>query len=566
MYIMKKVILFLWIIGCSLSFCKATETQSNNNKSLLVITTIDNTLSDTCLFPINLHLRLDTTDNNAMNLLIYKPNQECPSNIDSIAVITLNNRGNMYKNNVAHNSLPIGLNIVTLALLIAMVVLLVIIVLKQTTRQSGNNGTTADDPNLTKGLEKLGFKNIKEVSAFINKLKQDNDDLLDKLEICKNTIENWETTIGFDNPKTAKKAIDNLKRDSNTLYQAYDEYEDLLRILKNNPNSLKGNKRFSKLSTIIERAEYFDKIMDNPDLIDKDSKTGQIIKKGYDFEHCLETPQIVLSASEYKSTNLANYLKKGKLLDEIKNNIGLIMSDPYNEFKNTDLKNMLNFIYTPETISNTKYKDNGLYKLITSINNLSTQNCTNINSINYEWLKNRLSIIIENANQYLVVASVADYYGTNDMDTSKLDGNVKKIFDNAVKYLQLGTYKDYWKNVSGQLLPALNNLHKNDDTYNSRLLLFYTSQLYSISCIMSKIYGDYRLSTKRFETNISLFNAKHPLSLSKYGIPVSETDLNEYRFEYKGDNDEYNRIEFLKKYKPLPFIFINSYYSDNILK
>lgn len=501
---MKKALLILFlIIGGSLSLCKAATPLSN-----------DNTSADSCLIHKSFYLRIDPIHNDTINLLIYRPNQNDQLKSDTIIkVITIINTGNLSKKNVTYSVLPLWLSVIILIMLVA---LFVIILLKQTPRQDSNTNAPSED---------------KKLSNELNKLQQEKKELLDKIDSCNDIIEKWQS-IGFDNPKKAKNEIDDLKKDNNILNQIKDDYDELVQALKTKPQSLKENRKFSKLSAIIEKAEYADKIMDNPELVDKDSKTGQIIKKGRDFERCLENPQIVLNASEYKSTNLAHDLKNSYLLDKIKNNVGLIMNDSDNDFKDTDLKNMLSFVYDPKTIANTKYKDTGLYKLITSIENLSTKDGANINNINYEWLKEHLSFIVEN----------------------------------ATKYLHFGAYKYYWKNMSGQLLSALNDLHNNDDIYNTRLLLFYASQLLSISCIMSKIHGDYRLSSTRFEANVSVFNVEKPMPLSEFGIPVSKVDLNDYLFEYKGDPDEDDKIDFLKKYKPLPFVFINSYYSDNILK
>ena len=547
----KAIILLILALGCSLAYCKTTTALADNDTS-----------SNICLFPKEIHWQINTTNNDTANIILYTYDTY-QSKRDTLGVfnimmdvITSNGYG---EDSTVTSKLPIVLSVAILILLIA---ILVIQLFKKTPRQYCNRITPTDDSNLSNELEKLGFKSFKDISN----LKQEYKKLLDELEEDKSTIENWKMSVGYDNPKDAKKAIDNLKRSSKTLDQTNEEYEDLLQIIKNNPQTLKGNKKYSKLSSIIERAEDLDRIMDNPDLIDKNSKTGQIIKKGYDFNRYLETPLTILNASEYKSTNLANNLEKSKLFDDIKNDVSLIINDSNGEFADTDLKNLLGFVYNPEKIANTKYNDTGLYKLISSINNLSTKYGANTDNITYEWLKKHLAFIIENANRYLDIVSIANYYGTKNMDTSKLDGNVKEIFDNAVKYLQFGAYKEYWKNMSDQLLPALNDLHNNDDIYNTRLLLFYASQLLSISCIMSKIHGDYRLSTTRFEANVSVFNVEKPTPHTEYGIPVSKVNLNEYLFEYKGDSNEDHKIEFLKKYKPLPFVFINSYFSDSILK
>lgn len=402
----------------------------------------------------------------------------------------------------------------------------------------------------------------------VDQLNEEKKDLVKKqnnYDNYKEEVGEWRN-LGYANPEKARTEIDNLKKQLKEALEKNKKYEILKENIKNNPKSYKGDEEYKKLSDLIVKSEMADDMCNNPDLIDKDSRVGKLVKKGLDLEQYLKTPLKVLE-TEDQTSELVIRIKKSTLFDNIKNDVSMIMDDAYkNEFQGTHLKNLLGFINSPETIIGTKYTDCGLYELMTAIESISSGGTINLNSIKYDWFKNKTSIIIENSNQYLEIESIADGFGKDNVNSNRLKENIKIVFDSAIKYLQFEQYKNYWKNIYIHLLSDLNGLYANDDIYNNRLLLFYASQLYSISCIMGKVYGDYQLSTTRFEKNISVFNNNDKPSINQYGIPEYQIDLKDYLFEYKGDQDEDSKVNYLKNFKPLPFIFINSYYSEDILK
>ncbi|MBR1991962.1 MAG: hypothetical protein IJ986_06795 [Bacteroidales bacterium] len=126
-------------------------------------------------------------------------------------------------------------------------------------------------------------------------------------------------------------------------------------------------------------------------------------------------------------------------------------------------------------------------------------------------------------------------------------------------------YKNYWNNLLSPLLNTLCQLSKNDEVYNTRALLFYAAQLYSISCIMNEIHSGNTSAERQHQANVSVFNNATAPFQNELGIPATETSLNDFEFQYENAPGEVEMINYLKKYKPLPFIFINSFYSDRIL-
>ena len=122
--------------------------------------------------------------------------------------------------------------------------------------------------------------------------------------------------------------------------------------------------------------------------------------------------------------------------------------------------------------------------------------------------------------------------------------------------------------MQNPLFNTLNQLSKfkNDEKHNMRALIFYASQLYSIACVMNEAYGDDSVPTKRHKINISAFNTDVKPTMGAYGFPQPSQDLLETcAYESKNRSDEEEMCQYLSTYKPLPFIFINYYYGDDVL-
>ena len=146
----------------------------------------------------------------------------------------------------------------------------------------------------------------------------------------------------------------------------------------------------------------------------------------------------------------------------------------------------------------------------------------------------------------------------------------KELADTALSQIikafqKFENYKNYWNNLQSPLLNTLCQLSKNDEVYNTRALLFYAAQLYSISCVMNEIHSGNTSAERQHQANVSVFNNATAPSQNELGVPATETSLNDFEFQYENAPNEVEMVNFLKKYKPLPFIFINSFYSDRIL-
>lgn len=376
---------------------------------------------------------------------------------------------------------------------------------------------------LKKELEKcraVSEKKIEELNKDVARLGKENEE-------HKKQILDWKSQTGYDTPAKAKKDI-----------------EDIAKV-KRDPKSLKGDKEFDKLSQLVLAAEESVKVRkkmnDNPDEIDPKSLTGILVRKG-------------------------------RLLDEAKDDVALIRKDADGWFGDCELKSFIEYIVNPDAILQSTTRTNtGLYKLMYDVESLIAplgQQGKSIDKdkLQYNWLKHRLANLIDGYNDYLTVEQVASDYGTQNFNTSGLHGKVKQVFDNASSYLEFGAYQLYWKNIASPLFNVLDSLQANTEIDNTRALMFYTSQFYSIACVMNEIYGDSSYSTTRPKLNVSLFNTNEPPELTDMGFPqLDQASLEKCRFEYKGAADDDARVKYLQRYKPLPFILVFSYYDDKTL-
>jgi hypothetical protein len=222
----------------------------------------------------------------------------------------------------------------------------------------------------------------------------------------------------------------------------------------------------------------------------------------------------------------------------------------------------------PEQIVSSGFSDKGLYKLIKDIQEFANSTESyEPGGMRYKWLVDTLSKKIINSNRYINTLKIANAFD-KDSDVNALEGSIKDVFQKAKSYLQLDGYKNYWRNLQNPLFNTLNQLSKfkNDEKHNMRALIFYASQLYSIACVMNEAYGDDSVPTKRHKINISVFNTDVEPTMGAYGFPQPNQDLLETcPYEAKNRPNEEAMCQYLSTYKPLPFIFINYYYSDDVL-
>lgn len=403
-------------------------------------------------------------------------------------------------------------------------------------------------------------------------------------------VESWKTQTNFTSPLGAKRGIDSLK-DSITNLQEKNvalevekkDLEDIVNKVKKDPTLFKGQKEFKKLSDLVVDAEEGSKVREkmnnDPNEIEKDSPTGILVQKGRILDKFVKIADEVFkkkdSASKIEeiinNSPIAIQVRKGNFLDKAKDDVAMIRKDEQGWLGDCELKNFIEYIVNPEEILNSNRTKTGLYKLVNDIESHigvfgGSRKKIDLESIQYNWLKQRIEMVIEGYDDYLHVEFVASKYGTPEFDTSGLKGDVKTVFDNAERYLKFGEYKNYWKNIAGFLFNTLDSLPVNDEIHNIRALMFYTSQFYSIASIMNEIYGDLSYSTVRPKLNASLFNVSASPVPTHYGFPILDDEtLQKCKFEYKGASDEDAKVKYLKQYKPLPFIFLFSYFDDNTL-
>ena len=362
--------------------------------------------------------------------------------------------------------------------------------------------------------------------------------------------------------KELKEQNDALKKEKQTLITKNECLEKLIERVQDSPESLKGESGYNKLTKLIEKAERCDDVCKYPDSIDEDTEVGKLIKKAKIFTLVLKEPEKLLNAKGSEMHNLTDVVRKGLLLDKVKKVPDLIASDK--EFAQTPLQDFIVFIDSPEKINrHNNLSSKGLYKLVDDIMRINKN--PGLQSATYPWLNTMLSKAMENSSQYIQVQNAASSFG-NSSDLSALTGQVQTVFQYAKSYLQFAEYKNYWKNLQSSLLVALNQLPSRNETDNMRVMLFYVSQLYSMTCIMGKIYGDLTQTTSSHLVNVTVFNSNSSPNPGPLGFPsTAEASFKDFTFQYLNAPGEVEMINYLKKYQPLPFIFLNSYYDNSAL-
>ena len=425
---------------------------------------------------------------------------------------------------------------------------------------------------------------IDQLNREVSKLKGEVSRLSSDIKMLDQEIGQWKTQTGFDYPK---KAGDELIRLNGLIIEIRKENDDLSKIvnrIKETPQSFKKEKKeYKKLVQLIEDAEEAgdirNKLNDNPDEIESDSTSGKLISKGRVLEKCLDRPEEIFK-SEYGDKNLAAQVKKGNFLDKAKNDVRSIRADELNLLGECELRTFVEYIVNPQNVIKTeKWFKSGLYKLVQDVEMMAKKAANGesleIGEFTSEWLRDKVFVkdnksgVAGGYNQYIMMKALAAKLGSEEYNTSQLRPEVKEVFDDAERYLKFESYRNYWKNIIIPIFTTLDGLQNHNDdlgVYNTRALMFYVSQFYSIACIMNEIYGDQSYSTKRPKISIALFNSDATPLPSHFGFPVlDDNTLKSCGFEFKGGGGEDKKVAYLKQFKPLPFLFIDSYFNDNLL-
>lgn len=432
---------------------------------------------------------------------------------------------------------------------------------------------------------RLGEPELKDPSEVANRISS----LQNAYNRQQEEIGNWKSQTGFDTYASAKtgieklkKTIDNLNKEKSNLETKKAELESVVNRVQNDPKSFKGDKDFKELSKLIEDAEegsnLREELNNKPDKIDRESPTGILVRKGRIFNQYVTIEDKVFKGRDSDSkvaecvanSPIAIQVKKGDFLDKAKNDVKLIREDTEGWIGDSDLKKFVELIVNPDQILNSKWVKTGLYKLVSDVESfkdkMENKEEIKLDDLNSIWLTKRIGGLVDSYNKYLEEVRVASLFGKDAYDTSRLEPVVKVVYDAAFSYLKFGAYKNYWVNIVKPLLDTLGNLQNHIEPENTRALMFYASQFYSIACIMNRIYGDQSFAPKRAEINVSLFNTDVAPAQTSLGFPQLDSDsLMSCKFEYTSDEGEDKKVRYLKQYKPMPFIFIESYYDDNIL-
>lgn len=393
------------------------------------------------------------------------------------------------------------------------------------------------------GVEKLqkAVANWEDLTNKLSKIKSASDVV--------NELNGWTTKTGKSTPEEAEAYYKELEKYKNALEEIAAKAKVKLE------KESKFNEGVGKLKEAVANWE---------DLTNK----VKDVNSATDVVNKLDSLETEFSQNPdrfMKDTKTGELVAKGKLLDRIKVNAMLVLNE--DDLKNEDLGKMIGYVEKPENIINSSGKNNlGLFKLVKSIadieqESLITGNAIDESKISYAWLYSKMSNVIKSHNQFLSIQKLAVDYGAGRLNTSGLDTNVKRVFDNAVAYLSFESYKNYWRNIVGSVFATLNTLQDFDEVHNTRALMFYTSQFYSIACIMNEIYGDDSQPTKRAKLNVEIFNGAAKPAPTHFGFPEFDLSvLEQCKFKYKGGSEEDKVVKYLKQYQPMRFIFIQSYY------
>lgn len=353
--------------------------------------------------------------------------------------------------------------------------------------------------------------------------------LNEKIIDLNSDIDDWRSQTGCKTPKDAKDHIDDLVKKHAKIQEDKKSLEKDLRDfqerVKNTPESFKGDRGYKKLSELIEKSQKCDSLSNNPALIDPATKSGKLITAGRLLEDYINNP-INVTTGNHAHSPLASIVQKGIFLDKAKDDLQVVIDDRA-YIADSALQKAVSCVEDPYKILRTNLNAYGLYKLISDLNNIADA--------------------VRNSEEIVAEAITSD--------------ELKPVMDCLIRYQKFGVYQNYWSNIQRPLFDVLNNLHKHDDSYNIRALMFYCSQFYSIAETIRNIHKG-NTNSRVYDWNVSLFNNVGAPSIGNYGIPdISDDALNDFKFRYTGAPDEDERRGYFNRFAPMRFILISTYYN-----
>lgn len=357
--------------------------------------------------------------------------------------------------------------------------------------------------------------------------------LNEKIKDLNSAIDDWRSQTGCKTPKDAKDRIVDLEKEHAKTQEAIELLEkdlyDFQERVKNTPESFKGYREYKKLSELIEKSQKCDSLSNNPTLIDPATKSGKLIAAGRLLDIYLNNPKNV-TAGAHANSQLASLIRKGIFLDKAKDDLQLVIGDRV-YIADSVLQKAVSCVEEPYKILRTNLNAYGLYKLVSDLN-----------------------IIADAVRKSQDIMSVT-------VTSDEIKGKLKPVMDGLVRYQQFGVYQNYWSNIQRPLFDVLNNLHNHDDSYNMRALMFYCSQFYSIVETIRNIHKG-NTNSRVYDWNVALFNNANAPSIGNYGIPdISDDAMKDFKFRYTGAPDEDERRNYFKRFAPMRFILISTYYN-----
>lgn len=357
--------------------------------------------------------------------------------------------------------------------------------------------------------------------------------LNEKIIALNSSIDDWRSQTGCKTPKDAKDRIVDLEKKHAKTQEEKKMLEkdlcDFQERVKNTPESFKDNREYKKLSELIEKSQKCDSLSNNPALIDLATKSGKLIAAGRLLEDYINNP-INVTTGNHAHSPLASIVRKGIFLDKAKDDLQVVIGDR-DYIADSVLQNAVSCVEEPYKILRTNLNAYGLYKLVSDLNIIADA--------------------VRNSKEITAKAITSD----------EMKDKLKPVMDGLVRYQKFGVYQNYWSNIQRPLFDVLNNLHNHDDSYNMRALMFYCSQFYSIAETIRNIYKG-NTNSRVYDWNVSLFNNADAPSIGNDGIPnISDDALKDFKFRYTGAPDEDDRRDYFKRFTPMRFILISTYYN-----
>ena len=105
---------------------------------------------------------------------------------------------------------------------------------------------------------------------------------------------------------------------------------EIVKRIEDEPESFQSDNKFKKLAKLIKEVQdnrdIRKNLNNNPNELDPNSNSGQLIRKGRVLEKCIDKPEEIFN-SEYRNGKLSEQVEKGIFLDKAKDNVRAIREE-----------------------------------------------------------------------------------------------------------------------------------------------------------------------------------------------------------------------------------------------